>query len=117
MSDPVYVFDLRDVYVFAMEEEPTSLPVAVRAQYNADRERFELPTADLLEELRAAVEEVRVVEDRDRFTVAFRGDFPDDVLDEAVHVEWDRRVTRVLLPDPEAVERAVEAGGERLADR
>lgn len=117
MTEPVHVFELRDVYVFALEGDRDALPVAVRSQYNADRDRFELPTADLLEDLRAALDEVRVVADREPFTVAFPDDPPGDVLEAAVHVEWDRQETRVLLPDPGSVERAVEAGGDRLADR
>lgn len=114
MSHPVYVFDLRGVYVFAPEDDGP-LPPTVRSQYNGERERYELPTKDLLEELRSTVGEVNIVEDTERFTVAFPGDAPDDVLEDAVHVEWHPGSTQVLLPRPELVERAVAAGGERVA--
>lgn len=114
-SEPLYVFDLRAVYVFAPPPDETDLPAAVRSQYNADRGRYELPTAELLGALGDAVGEVRVVTDTDAFTVAFADDPPGGVLDDALHVEWDHRGTRVLLATPDAVERALAAGGERVA--
>lgn len=115
MSEPLYVFDLRDVFVFAPPAD-ASLPPRIRSQYNADRERYELPTEELLAALRSAVPEVRVVTDRDPFTVAFAGDPPDDVLDAALHVDWTPEGTRVVLPTPGHVDRAVAAGGRRVAE-
>jgi len=116
MTGPVNVFDLRNVYVFVADDD-AALPPAVRSQYNADADRYELPTEALLEELRAAVADVRLVEDRAAFTVAFDGDPPEELAAEAVFVDDERLRTRLLLPDEETVKRAVAAGGTVVADQ
>jgi hypothetical protein len=114
MSDHVNVFDLRNVYVFVADED-ADLPAAVRSQYNADAGRYELPTDELLDDLRAAVDDVRLVDDRAEFTVAFDGDPPEELASAAVFVDDERLSTRLLLPDQDAVEEAVAAGGTVVA--
>lgn len=115
MSGPINVFDLRNVYVFVADDD-VELPPAVRSQYNAEEGRYELPTEAPLDELRAAVEDVRLVEDRAAYTVAFDGDPPEELASAAVFVDDERLRTRLLLPDEATVERAVDAGGTVVAE-
>lgn len=103
------VFEVRGAFLFRYDGET---PPAVERHYNAARDRFEVPTADALDALPV---EYELVEDADRYRVRFRGDPPADVLRDALLVDEGPMSTTVLCPDEAAVERAVDAGGQREA--
>ncbi|WP_435126898.1 hypothetical protein [Halobaculum sp. D14] len=104
----VRVFELRGVYVFRFDGD---VPPSLARHYNDREDRYELPTADALDDLPVAYDRV---DDPDRFRVSFRGDPPEDVADAALLVDEGPVSSTVLCPDEDAVEAAVAAGGERV---
>lgn len=110
-GEPIRVFEVRGVYLF-VDDRDRSLPARVASRYNASADRYELPTRDLVEELAEAVD-VTVVEDVADYQVTFpSGQVPGDVTDRAVFVEHRRTSDVALLPTPDAVDRAIEEGGQ-----
>lgn len=102
------VFEVRGVYLFRYEGEA---PPSVANHYNEARDRFEVPAVDALDELPVDYE---VVDDNDRFRVRFRGDPPEAVRAAALLIDDGPMTTTVLCPDEDAVDRALDAGGERI---
>lgn len=102
-----HVFDVRGVLVFRWDGEA---PPSLQRHYNAEEDRYEVPSEQVLADLDASW---TLVEDRERFEVEFRDDPPEEVLADAVLVDDGPLQTTVLCPDEDAVERAVAAGGRR----
>ena len=105
----VRVFDLRGVFVFRYDGE---VPPALESAYNEFEDRYEVAAADDLDRLPEAYE---IVENADRYRVEFRGDPPEELTAAALFVEDGPMSTTVLCPDEACVERAVSAGGRRVA--
>lgn len=113
-EDRITVFELRGVYVFRYGGD-RRLPTRVESAYNDSAGRYELPDRSLLDSLPEDLA-VTVVEDDDEFRVEFpAGSLPDAVAEEAVFVDEGPMTETALLSTEAAVERAVEAGGSRVA--
>lgn len=106
----LHVFEVRGVFLFRYDGDE-ELPRSVSRHYNEVRDRYEVPTADALADLPVDYERV---DDPDRFRVRFRGDPPGSVRQVALLVDDGPTSTTVLCPDEETVERALDAGGERV---
>lgn len=103
------VFELHGVYVFDYDGE---VPPSLARHYNEFEGRYEVPSADDLDALPVAYD---VVDPAD-YRVRFRGDPPEAVAEAALLVEDGPMSTTVLCPDEGTVDRALDAGGERVEE-
>lgn len=115
---PVYLFEVDGVYHFKYFFEAETAFEALKAFYNHEQYRFEVPV-DEFEAVEAALEahyyEPVAVEDLEAFCVVIDRYEPHaDVLRNAV-LTWDRRGHRFfVMKDPAAVELALEQGADHV---
>lgn len=110
----VYLFELDDRYLFKRYFPQTDVFDTLREHYVNDAYRFEVPDDALdtvVESLRDHGYEPTVVDDPEPFCVVIdQYESHADILSRSV-VNWTRRDHRFfLMPDPMAVEQAIEQG-------
>ena len=119
--EEIAVFVLDDVYVFKQYFEQDELFADLRAYYNDDTYRFEVPKEafeSVVDRLEEHFYEPVVVDDVEPFCVVKRKytDHPDVLFKTAVAKQSTGDHTVFLLRDRLSVDQAVEQGATRVAE-
>lgn len=119
-TDPIYVFEVDETYLFAEYFEHEDLFAELRDYYNDDQYRFEVPESefdDVRELLDDYFYEPVLVDEIEAFCVV-KEQYTEhaDILRNAVE-HWSRDDHLFfLMKDPLAVDQAVEEGAQRVAE-